>query len=40
MVLFVGLQVVQDNRIILTRAAMKVAWATLREQCDAEPWTA
>lgn len=39
-VLFVGLQMVQDNRIILTRAAMKVAWASLREQCDAAPWTA
>ena len=39
-VLFVGLQMVQDNRIILTRTAMKTAWASLREQCDAEPWTA
>ena len=30
-VLFVGLQMVQDNRIILTQAAMKTAWSALRE---------
>ena len=39
-VLFVGLQMVQDNRIILTRAAMKAAWSALRELPDAQPWAA
>ena len=39
-VLFVGLQMVQDTRIILTRAAMKAAWSALRELPDAQPWTA
>ena len=38
-VLFVGLQMVQDNRIILTRAAMKAAWSALRELTEAHPWT-
>ena len=39
-VLFVGLQMVQDNRIILTPAAMKAAWSALRELPDAQPWAA
>ena len=39
-VLFVGLQMVQDTRIILTRAAMKTAWSALRELRYAEPWPA
>ena len=38
-VLFVGLQMVQDNRIILTRAAMKAAWSALRELTEDHPWT-
>ena len=39
-VLFVGLQMVQDPRIILTQAAMKAAWSALRELRYAEPWPA
>ena len=39
-VLFVGLQMVQDPRIILTPAAMKAAWSALRELPDAQPWAA
>ena len=39
-VLFVGLQMVQDNRIILTQAAMKAAWSALREMCDDQTWAA
>ena len=39
-VLFVGLQMVQDPRIILTRAAIKAAWSALRELPDAQPWAA
>ena len=39
-VLFIGLQMVQDSRIILTRAAMKTAWSALRELRYAEPWPA
>ena len=39
-VLFVGLQMVQDTRIILTPAAMKAAWSALRELPDAQPWAA
>ena len=34
------LQMVQDTRIIPTRAAMKTAWSALRELPDAQPWTA